>query len=570
MTALTLYGSNVASTTLTSACKLADTTGGTETNVTTTGPASGSGYVEIFAQAATASINASLPAPDGKGFLYDSVNLENCTISTGNWSASIAVKDTAGSGPVQSFTLRFYKRSSGGTYTSIGSLVLSSQTINTTRTVYNFSASSLSSMSFSTGDKLYVDLWIQATGWGSDPIVNYVSNSATAGVANDLQITTPGYTSNSVTNTESVTETYSGSEAVTTTLFTLNSDAVTETYSGSEIVVMVNNNLSNGVVTETYSGSEIVVIATTNLSSPSAQMTRQDMDFEYNHIKVCPPPVGTALKVLASVYYGSPNNSQTINGELDALLPPETISQLHVMKTRNDVLTFIRSYSYLSQVLADTPQWYFRMAITSGSTLSDISGRGYSASLNGTYTLAQAGALAVSTDTAISFNGTSGYASLSSLILPCVTAFTVECWFKVASTSNLSNTPRLISQDNAASNLKGFDFGVFPAGTTGAFFNVAVGGVNKQAASSTVFSANTWYHMVAVFDGSFARLYTNGVQTASIAASGTMTISSNPILLAALTGPANFLNGFLDECAGYGYALTADRIKAHYQAGINP
>lgn len=570
MTALTLYGSNVASTTLTSACKLSTTTGGTETTVTTTGPASGNGYVEFLSQGGTATLNASIPAPTGKGWLYDSTALEGQTIAAGNWSASFGAQDNAGSGPVQSYTLGLFKRSSGGTYTSIGNLTIGSTTIATTRTTYNYSASGLSSMAFGVGDKLYIHQFIQATGWASDPIVNYVSNSATAGVANDLQINTPGYSPTATTNTEAVTETYSGSELVTTTLFTLNSDSVTETYSGSETVVMVNNNLSNGAVTETYSGSEVVVIATTNLSSPSAQMTRQDMDFEYNHIKVCPPPVGTALKILASVYYGSPSNSQTINGELDALLPPETISQLHVMKTRNDVLTFIRSYSYLSQVLADTPQWYFRMGVSSGATLSDISGRGYSAALNGGFTLSQAGALAVSTDTAISFNGSTGYASLSSLILPCVTAFTVECWFKVASTSNLSNTPRLISQDNAASNLKGFDFGVFPAGTTGAFFNVAVNGANKQAASSTVFSANTWYHMVAVFDGSFARLYTNGAQTASIAASGSMSISSNPLFLAALTGPANYLNGSLDECAGYGYALTADRIKAHYNAGINP
>lgn len=567
MTSLTLYGSNVASTTLTSACKLADTTGGTETNVTTTGPSSGNGYVEIFSQAATASLNASLPSPDGKGWLYDNTNLENQTISAGNWSASIAVKDTAGSGPVQSFVIRFYKRSSGGTYTSIGSLTLSSQTINTTRTVYNFSASSLSSMSFSTGDKLYVDLFIQATGWSSDPIVNYVSNSATQGVANDLQITTPGYTANATTNTESVTETYSGSELVTTTLFTLNSETVTETDAGSETVTSSLFVLNSASVTETYSGSEVVVISTTNLSSPSAQMTRQDMDFESNHIAVCPPPVGTALKVLARVYYGSPSNSQTINGELDALLPHETISQLHVMKTRNDVLTFIRSYSYLSQVLADTPQWYFRMGISSGSTLTDISGRGYSAALNGGFTLSQAGALAVSTDTAISFNGSTGYASLSNLILPCVTSFTFECWVKF---NAVSNYPILIGQDDAQHNLKGFNFGLFSTVEQGFYCNVAVNGVWKQATNNAALSAGTWYHLATVFNGSTILLYKNGVQVGSIAASGSMTPSSNPIYLASCPTPTDYLNGTLDECAGYGYALTASRILAHYQAGIAP
>lgn len=567
MTALTLYGSNVASTTLTSACKLSTTTGGTETTVTTTGPASGNGYVEILSQAATASLNASIPSPDGKGWLFDVTTLENCTISAGNWSASFGCQDSAGSGPVQSFTIRFYKRSSGGTYTSIGSLTLSSQTINTTRTTYTFSASSLSSMSFSVGDKLYVDLFIQATGWSSDPIVNYVSNSATQGVANDLQITTPGYTANATTNTESVTETYSGSELVTTTLFTLNSETVTETDAGSETVTSSLFVLNSASVTETYSGSEVVVISTTNLSSPSAQMTRQDMDFESNHIAVCPPPVGTALKVLARVYYGSPSNSQTINGELDALFPFETISQLHTMKTRNDVLSFIRSYSYLSQVLADTPQWYFRMGISSGTTLSDISGRGYSATLNGGFTLAQPGALAVSTDTAISFNGSTGYASLSNLILPCVTSFTFECWVKF---NAVSNYPILIGQDDAQHNLKGFNFGLFSTVEQGFYCNVAVNGVWKQATNNAALSAGTWYHLVAVFNGTSILLYKNGVQVGSIAASGSMTPSSNPIYLASCPTPTDYLNGTLDECAGYGYALSAARILAHYNAGINP
>ena len=568
MTALTLYGSNVASSTLGTACKLADTTGGTETNVTTTGPSSGNGYVEIFSQAATASLNASLPSPDGKGWLYDNTNLENQTISTGNWSASIAVKDTAGSGPVQSFVIRFYKRSSGGVYTSIGSLTLSSQTINTTRTVYNFSASSLSSMSFGSGEKLYCDLFIQATGWSSDPIVNYVSNSGTAGVANDLQITTPGYSPTATTQTETVTETATGSEIVTATGLTRASETITETATGSEIVTTSITNVSIGTVMETATGSEVVAIASTMLSDPAAQMTKADLAFEYNHLKVS--PVGSALKILATVYYASTTNSQVINGELDALLQPESIAALHVMKTRNDVLAFIRSYSYEANVLADVPQAYYRLNETSGTTVADISGRGYTGTIHGSVTFSQAGALAVSTDTSMQFDGSTAYISLPTILLPNITAFSVECWFKVAATANLANSPVFVGNDDPQHNLVGFNFGAFPHGTDGLFFNVAINGVWKQATSSTIFAANTWYRVAATYDGVTLRIYTNGVQTGSLAASGVMTVSNNPVLIGAMIGPTAFLNGFLDECSIYNTALSASRILAHYNAGISP
>ena len=53
--------------------------------------------------------------------------------------------------------------------------------------------------SFGVGDKLYVDFFLhpQASDghWTGDPIVTFISNSGTAGVANDFVITTPGYNS---------------------------------------------------------------------------------------------------------------------------------------------------------------------------------------------------------------------------------------------------------------------------------------------------------------------------------------------------------------------------------------
>lgn len=192
-TALILYGSNVASSTLSSACVTPITTGGSEASVTTTSPASGNGYLEIFSQGGTGVLKASLGAPSGKGWLFDATTLEGQSIPAGAWSATVALADTARSNAVGSVTLRAYKRSSTGVYSQICTLTLASPTLNTTRTAYTLSTASAASAWFATGDKLYLDLYVQDTGWASDTIAVYESSSGTTGVANDMQVTTPGY-----------------------------------------------------------------------------------------------------------------------------------------------------------------------------------------------------------------------------------------------------------------------------------------------------------------------------------------------------------------------------------------
>lgn len=192
-TALILYGSNVASSTLSSACVTPITTGGSEASVTTTSPASGNGYLEIYSQGGSGVLNASLGVPSGKGWLFDATTLEGQSIPSGAWSATVALADTARSSAVTSITLRAYKRSSTGVYSQICTLTQASPTLNTTRTTYTLSTSSAASAWFTTGDKLYLDLYVQDTGWASDTMAVYESSSGTTGVANDMQVTTPGY-----------------------------------------------------------------------------------------------------------------------------------------------------------------------------------------------------------------------------------------------------------------------------------------------------------------------------------------------------------------------------------------
>src|SRR5207244_1873088 len=102
-----------------------------------------SGYMELLSQGGSGTVTASLPAPSGKGWLFDVTTLERKRIIAGNWSASFAISDNTSSGPFSSLTIRAYKRSATGVYTSIGTMVNSSPpNITSSRQVYTISATS--------------------------------------------------------------------------------------------------------------------------------------------------------------------------------------------------------------------------------------------------------------------------------------------------------------------------------------------------------------------------------------------------------------------------------------------
>jgi hypothetical protein len=101
-------------------------------------------------------------------------------------------------------------------------------------------------------------------------------------------------------------------------------------------------------------------------------MAASDLSTQYQRIMAS--IVGPQLSILATTYYGGPNNNQVVYGELDALFPWESMSQLHVMKSINDVTAFLNAYAYTANVLSDNPIVYYRLGETSGIFASDISG----------------------------------------------------------------------------------------------------------------------------------------------------------------------------------------------------
>ena len=77
---------------------------------------------------------------------------------------------------------------------------------------------------------------------------------------------------------------------------------------------------------------------------------------------------------------------------------------------------------------------------------------------------------------------------------------------------------------------------------------------------------NTWYHIVMSYDGSYLRLYVNGVEEKSMALSGPLKVSTTAPLVIGSTGTSKYFNGNLANVAVYQRALTPAEIAGQYSA----
>jgi hypothetical protein len=189
---LVLYGSSVADATLATACDMANASGGTETSVTSTIPTTSNQFAEILSQVGTSNSVTAIPAtPTGHGWLYKP---GQGTFDLNNWSASVTLSALAwGTAGFTDVTIRFFKWDTS-TYTSIGTINVGITSLS--KTTYAFTATSMPSVTTTATDYIYTDLWWHDTNAnvGNDNPVVYVSTTSTAGVANDMQVTTSNFT----------------------------------------------------------------------------------------------------------------------------------------------------------------------------------------------------------------------------------------------------------------------------------------------------------------------------------------------------------------------------------------
>jgi len=91
--------------------------------------------------------------------------------------------------------------------------------------------------------------------------------------------------------------------------------------------------------------------------------------------------------------------------------------------------------------------------------------------------------------------------------------------------------------------------------------------LNFQAATSV--PAGVWTHVVATVSGNAASIYINGSLDATATRSGAPGTNADPLMIG--YGQLHtYLPGYVDEVAVYGHALTAQQVRAHFDARIPP
>jgi hypothetical protein len=219
--------------------------------------------------------------------------------------------------------------------------------------------------------------------------------------------------------------------------------------------------------------------------------------------------------------------------------------------------------SYEDLVIQDQPEAWWRLDDSPGSTTTaDAMGR-HDGAFQGGVTLGVPGALVGDTNSAASFDGSSGYAEIPYSPALNTTNFTIECWVQadplaaamcpIASFTQPPGRGYLIQKSE-----DGLWYYMFGNGVDSVMY--------YSAGSDAIY--NDWVHLAITYDGNSYNGYLNGVLDA---ASGIQFVPNNiaPLRIGfdqTGTGWNDLWSGQVDEVAFYSSALSSDQLLAHYSA----
>ena len=154
--------------------------------------------------------------------------------------------------------------------------------------------------------------------------------------------------------------------------------------------------------------------------------------------------------------------------------------------------------------------------------------------------------------------------------------FSVEAWAQFNSDcTNVSNCySTILSSRGGSTHFSGYQLGAHPVPGGGESLHlgwaIGAGGTWHGGNQSTPVRLGDWYHFVLTYDGSTQRVYVNGALSGTVNSAFTPNVGA-PLFIGEI-GPSGtqypLTNGLIDEVAYYDYALSGDRVSAHYQTGI--
>ncbi|SDP38072.1 PKD repeat-containing protein [Pedococcus dokdonensis] len=280
-------------------------------------------------------------------------------------------------------------------------------------------------------------------------------------------------------------------------------------------------------------------------------------------------------RLLADQTSGLPNrpSNGALSGSVDEVaVYPTVLSQSRIQahyldSGRSQSWSTPPADAYSQAVNAQSPDQFWRLDETSGSSVLDSSASGQDGSVLAGVTWGAAGSPASATNRAATLNGNSG-AIVSRETATSPKTYSAEVWFK----TNTTRGGRLIGFGNSSSTTLSsasssdrqicmLNNGRLQFGTSGA--------VRNLAETTTSYNDNQWHHAVATQGADGMKLYVDGLQVASNAA----TDAASFVGYWRVGGDrcyggqtSNYLAGTVDEAAVYATALTAAQVRSHFEA----
>ena len=199
--------------------------------------------------------------------------------------------------------------------------------------------------------------------------------------------------------------------------------------------------------------------------------------------------------------------------------------------------------------------WAF--AEGSGTTTADSSGNGNVGTLVGASwtTLGRYG-------NALSFNGTSSTVRVAdSASLDLTTAMTLSAWIEPTASQNGWRTILQHEADAYFLNASNSDGPLRPSG------GGTLGGNTQYLSGPSANPVNAWTYVALTYDGATMRLFINGTQVSSRAASGPIQTTNSPLWIGGNSPYGEYFQGLIDEARVYNRALTQAEIQSDERPG---
>lgn len=231
---------------------------------------------------------------------------------------------------------------------------------------------------------------------------------------------------------------------------------------------------------------------------------------------------------------------------------------------------------YEALILADGPLAYWRMGISSGRIVPDRTGRGNDLVLQGTgHELGVPGAIVGDGDGAIEFDGVSSRAiatNARAFDFEGRHPFSIECWFLRRPRTNAPEYQYIVNSSiGDGASRTGYALWIAPpeggnSDPHGGFEWMTSGG--DIQVNGALPPADEFVHYVAVFDGTKALLYTDGVSDfTSLTGPGEQTARVTDFVIGGDYDGSECVSGVIDEVAIYDRALSPAEVARHLSAG---